>query len=197
MAEPAVAYPSWYVRRWHFLPEGYLSRRSVAAYDAMVRNVYNVAAEGEVIRTMVRRVREARPANVLDLGCGPGRYLAALRKALPVSDLTGADLSPFMLELARDRLATTPGIRLVHGDACELPFEDASFEAITATHFFGHLPKAEAATALAEARRLLAPGGRLFVVDHSWHPRIGTRLRSLGLARLLGGLQRLEVFEPA
>ncbi len=197
MAEPAVAYPAWYVHRWHFLPEGYLSRRSVAAYDAMVRNVYNVAAEGEIIRTMVRKVREARPASVLDLGCGPGRYLAALRRALPASDLTGADLSPFMLELARDRLATAPGIRLVHGDARQLPFDDASFEAITATHFFGHLPKAEAAAALAEARRLLAPGGRLYVVDHSWHPRRLMRLRSVGLLRLLGGLQRLEVFEPA
>jgi demethylmenaquinone methyltransferase/2-methoxy-6-polyprenyl-1,4-benzoquinol methylase len=102
-----------------------------------------------------------------------------------------------MLELARDRLAAAPGIRLVHGDARELPFEDASFEAITATHFFGHLPAAEAAAALAEARRLLAPGGQLFVVDHSWHPRVAAGLRSLGLARLLGGLQRLEVFKPA
>lgn len=197
MAAPGLSYPDWYVHRWHFLPEGYLSRRSVVAYDAVIRNVYNVASERRGIAAMVRHIRAFRPASVLDLGCGPGRYLAALRRALPTARLAGLDLSPFMLELARDRLGARGGVTLTHAAARSAPFADGSFGAVTASHLFGHLPADEAAITYAEAGRLLAPGGLLFVVDHSWHPRRARGFRLLAQERLLGGLQRLEVLAPA
>lgn len=194
MARDGVAYPGWYLQRWHFLPEGYLSRRSVAAYEAGIRNLYNVASEGHVLRALARRLRVVKPARVLEMGCGPGRCLAALRRALPAAELTGVDLSPFMLELARDRLAATGGATLVHADARETPFETGAFDAITATHLIGHLPRGAAAEACAEARRLLSPGGWLLIVDHAWHPRGIAGFRSEARERLLGGLNRLELF---
>ncbi len=197
MAGPAVNYPEWYMQRWHYLPEGYLSRRSVAGYEAVIRNLYNAAAEGHVLGTLVRRLRAARHGRILDLGCGPGRCLAALKRAFPASELTGLDLSPFMLELARDRLAAGGGASLVHADARETPFEERTFDAITAIHLLGHVPRGAALAVLAEARRLLAPGGRLLVVDHSWHPRERAGFRSEARHRLLGGLLRLETLTPA
>lgn len=196
MAGPAVRYPDWYLQRWHLLPEGYLSRRSVAGYEAVIRNVYNAAAEGHVLGTLVRRLRASRPGRALDLGCGPGRCLAALRRAFPASELTGVDLSPFMLELARDRLAAGGGASLVHADARETLLEEKTFDTITAIHLLGHVPRGAALAMLAEARRLLAPGGRLFVVDHSWHPRQSAGFRSETRQWLLGGLLRLETLTP-
>lgn len=197
MAREGVTYPDWYLQRWHFLPEGYLSRRSVAGYEALIRNVYNMASERCVLRALLRRLRWAKPARVLDLGCGPGRYLEALGQAFPAAELTGVDLSPFMLELARDRLATKTGVTLVHADAGDTGLEAGAYDTIVATHLIGHLPRQVARAVLAEARHLLTAGGRLVIVDHSWHPRGAAGFQPRVRERLLGGVLRLEVLSPA
>ena len=196
LADPAIAYPAWYLRRWHFLPEGYLSRRSAVLYDSLIRTVYNTGSERRIIRALVGLLRrKGGGQDTLELGCGPGRALAAAREHLPHARLTGVDLSPFMLELARDRLAQR-GVELLHADACALPLSSGAFPAITATHFFGHLPRDVAAAAFAEARRVLSRDGRLYVVDHSWHPRQAPGFRSVGTLRLLRGMVRIEAFQP-
>jgi ubiquinone/menaquinone biosynthesis C-methylase UbiE len=169
MASPGVRYPRWYVHRWHFLPEGYLSRRSAALYDAIIRRIYNAGSEGRLHAALVDALFDQRPANLLELACGPGNALAAMRKALPGADLTGIDLSPFLLELAHDRLPGA-GISLVHGNATRLPWADAALDAVVAQHFLGHLPRHVRQPAWAAAARVLRPGGRLYVIDHAWHP---------------------------
>jgi SAM-dependent methyltransferase len=90
---------------------------------------------------------------VLDLACGPGLVAsgAAERGALPV----GLDFSSAMVALAR---ADHPGIRFEEGDAEVLPFADESFDAVVANFGIHHV--AEPNRALAEARRVLRPGGR-------------------------------------
>lgn len=193
LSNATVEYPGWYLQRWHLLPEGYLSRRSVQSYDALIRQLYNVCLERAVIAALVSRLRERAPASLLEVGCGPGHALAAVAEALPGAEVTGLDLSPFMLEFARKRASGRPNATLVHGDALRLPWSNARFEAVTAVHVFGHMPREAAAAAVAEARRVLAPGGRLYVVDHVWHRLTGGK-RATSF-RLLGGLQRLYVFE--
>lgn len=194
MAAHSVDYPRWYLHRWHFLPEGYLSRRSATLYDALIRRVYNVASEGSLHTALVRRIRGHEPGAVLEVGAGPGNALARLRRTFPNARLTGIDLSPFLLERARRRL---PGdaVQLVHGDATELPWPERSFDAVVAQHFLGHLPRGTAARAWREAGRVLRPGGRLYVLDHAWHPRLHAGLRPVTTQRLLGGIARLDVFE--
>ena len=90
---------------------------------------------------------------VLDLACGPGLVAsgAAERGTLPV----GLDFSSAMVALAR---ADHPGIRFEEGDAEVLPFADESFDAVVANFGIHHV--AEPNRALAEARRVLRPGGR-------------------------------------
>ena len=90
---------------------------------------------------------------VLDLACGPGLVArgAAERGALPV----GLDFSSAMVALAR---ANHPGIRFEEGDAEVLAFADESFDAVVANFGIHHV--AEPNRALAEARRVLRPGGR-------------------------------------
>ncbi len=194
MAADAVTYPRWYLHRWHFLPEGYLSRRSAGIYDALIRRVYNVASEDATHSALVRRILGHEPKAILEVGSGPGNALARLRRALPQARLTGIDLSPFLLERARVRLPDDD-IDLVHGDAMDLPWPERSFDAVVAQHFLGHLPGHTRRRAWHEAGRVLRPGGRLYVLDHAWHPRLHSGLRPVASQRLLGGIARLDVFE--
>jgi SAM-dependent methyltransferase len=95
-----------------------------------------------------------RPGSrLLDVACGPGYVseAAAARGAEPV----GLDVAVAMVERARVRC---PGLEFVIGDAQDLPFEDASFDCVTMNFGILHLSRPE--TALDEARRVLAPGGR-------------------------------------
>jgi len=92
--------------------------------------------------------------HLLDVGCGSGlaMVLAAERGAMP----SGIDISPGLLGVARERL---PQADLREGDMEELPFADAAFDAvigINAFQFAGDPPRA-----LAQAARVLRPGGRL------------------------------------
>jgi SAM-dependent methyltransferase len=93
-------------------------------------------------------------SRLLDLACGPGlvSQAAAARGARPV----GLDVAAAMVERARLRC---PEWTFVEGDAQRLEFADGSFDAVTMN--FGILHLSEPDVALAEARRVLAPGGRL------------------------------------
>jgi SAM-dependent methyltransferase len=92
-------------------------------------------------------------SRLLDVACGPGfvSEAAAARGADPV----GLDVAAAMVARARARC---PGLTFVEGDAQRLPFPDASFDAVTMNFGILHLSQPE--TALAEACRVLEPGGR-------------------------------------
>ena len=194
-SDPRVSYPSWYVRRWHFLPEGYLSRRSAALYEHIVRNLYNQGMEGRIVHNLVDRLRQISPGSVLEVGCGPGRLLAASARARIGHDRIGLDLSPFLLERARRKVGNRAA-RFVHGDGLAIPSEDSAFDAVVASHYVGHLPEAVRDQAVAELARVVRPGGHLLVVDHRWHPwpsAPGLKLTNASSHNL--GLIRVNVFE--
>lgn len=170
-SEAGRRYPRWYLRQWHYLPEGYLSRRSTALYEAMVPKLYNLGREGDVVDRLMHIARSEAPESVLEMGCGPGHLLRRLAAALPEATLAGVDLSPFMLELAAGNASTAAGGRLSlrHVDARSLPWADESFDLVVAMHLLGHVPPPAARAMLAEAGRVLRHGGRLVAVDHRWH----------------------------
>lgn len=86
--------------------------------------------------------------------------------------LTGIDLSPDMLAFAAARAEKIERpIRLVEGDAQDLPFEDSTFDSVVCTYALCSVP--DDAQAISEMARVLKPGGRLILVDHirsSVHP---------------------------
>ena len=99
---------------------------------------------------------------VLEVAVGTGRnfpfYLEGVR-------LTGIDLSPAMLEIARkktDELGLDADLR--EGDAQDLPFADASFDTVVCTLSLCNIP--DDRRAVAEMKRVLRPGGRLLLLDH-------------------------------
>jgi demethylmenaquinone methyltransferase/2-methoxy-6-polyprenyl-1,4-benzoquinol methylase len=109
------------------------------------------------------RREAAGRSRVLDLCCGSGDlcFLAEDRGAAPV---VGVDFTLPMLAVARSRARKDRRRGLfVQADALALPFADGSFDAITISYGLRNI--ADVPAALAETRRVLAPGGRAVVLD--------------------------------
>ncbi|MEU0742254.1 methyltransferase domain-containing protein [Streptomyces sp. NPDC006134] len=100
-------------------------------------------------------------ASVVDVGCGAGRAVAELTERGVAA--VGVDRDERMVALARSRW---PHARFRVGDACRLPLPDRAAGGYRADKVFHEL--ADPARALAEARRVLVPGGRAVLVGQDW-----------------------------
>jgi len=110
----------------------------------------------------VTRVEWPTRARVLDLGCGPGAFLARLGQDRPDLGLVGADVSEGMLAAARSADAR---ILPVLADAACLPFATDAFDGVMANHMLYHVRDQHAA--VADVRRVLAPGGAFVAVTNA------------------------------
>ena len=113
---------------------------------------------------LVREVLEGEPAEVLDLGCGSGTLAIAIAAAPGPHQVTGIDGDPEILGIARAK-AGAGDVTWVEGMADALPFADASFDRVVTSLLLHHLDPPVKRAALAEAHRVLRPGGRLHVAD--------------------------------
>lgn len=101
---------------------------------------------------------------VLDVGCGPGAYHAAIAAA--GARAVATDASPGMAAEARGAaLAAGLPVTALIADAQELPLRDATFERVMANHMLYHVPDIE--RALREMRRVLMPGGRVVLATNA------------------------------
>jgi len=110
-----------------------------------------------VFREVARFVPAAKSAHLLDAGCGTGGLMLRLRSMAPAWRVTGLDYSSLACDLARQRT----GSEVVQASITELPFPDATFDAVLLADVLSQVD--EPARALAEAFRCLRPGGPLFV----------------------------------
>ena len=119
-------------------------------------------------RRLVREALQAGPGDrVLDVGCGPGFYVAELVEQVgPTGSVTGVDASPQTLELARRRTEGHDNVALRLADAIALPVPDGAFDAALSVQVLEYVADPDAA--LAELHRALRPGGRLVVWDVDW-----------------------------
>jgi ubiquinone/menaquinone biosynthesis C-methylase UbiE len=148
-----------------------------AVYDPLMR-VQDALGQR---RQRIRTAREAT-GRVLELGVGTGLNLPYYEAADAV---VGVDPDPHMLRRARAR----GGAELVEASAEELPFPDETLDTVVAARSRCTIP--DPAAALAEARRVLRPEGRLLFLEHvrSGHPRAAAfqdRVEPLWM-RLAGG----------
>lgn len=118
---------------------------------------------------LVRAVHDAHPGAVLDLATGSGDLAFALADGLSAGTrITGMDFCQPMLDEAAKKRAGNPRwstIEFRPGDGLDLPLPDRSFDAVTIS--FGLRNMADRHRALSEMRRMLRPGGRLFVLEFS------------------------------
>jgi ubiquinone/menaquinone biosynthesis C-methylase UbiE len=113
---------------------------------------------------MMLEVLGPGPVDLLDIGCGTGRFASRLLKRQPGARVWGLDLSPGMLGRCRLRGQALGGrLQVVQGDSARLPFASNTFDAVTCAHSFHHYPQQEGV--VREMHRVLRPGGRLLIVD--------------------------------
>ena len=140
-------------------------------YDLLNR-VLSAGLDQRWRRRAVEALALAPDAHVLDLCTGTADLAIAIAHRHPGASVTGVDLSSAMLTrgLAKLRKAgLTPRIRLVRGDAVELPLRAATCDG--ATIAFGIRNVAEPERALVELHRILRPGARLAILEFG-APRI-------------------------
>jgi SAM-dependent methyltransferase len=130
-------------------------------YDAMMRQegLYKVGA------LLVDRLGVGAGETVLDLACGTGN--AAIPAAQAGGRVTGLDITPEMLDVARHRAAAA-GVEVewVEGDAEDLPFDDRNFDVVLST--FGCMFAPRGDVVADEISRVLRPGGRVGLC--TWTP---------------------------
>ncbi len=132
---------------------------------------YDDGIQGRVARRFYRAVLTTDipdGCRVLDVGCGTGRLLGLLAERGAVG--TGLEVAPEMVAVAR---RANPQMDIRQGTAEDLPFDDGTFDLVVTCLAYHHMDAPE--RFLAEAARVLVPGGRLVVAE----PRLGVLRRVL------------------
>ena len=128
---------------------------------------------------------------ILDIAAGTGTSSAAIARA--GARVTALDFSAGMVAVGRQR---HPDIEFVEGDATALPFDDASFDAVTVS--FGLRNVNDPHKALAEMRRVLVPGGRLVICVFTTPPSGPVRgAYDFYLAKVMPRIAKMSSTNPA
>jgi SAM-dependent methyltransferase len=163
LALPVRAWSAWRARgsryAWHKL-----MRRSLSPWPGLKRRLlyadpraywtlrggddYFREQEGQPARSsraqwLAEHIARYRPESVLEVGCGYGKQLRALRELTDVP-LVGVDFSPTQLSRARDYLGDLDGIELALATGAALPFPDRSFDLVFTSAVILHNPPAQA-----------------------------------------------------
>jgi ubiquinone/menaquinone biosynthesis C-methylase UbiE len=119
-------------------------------------------------RPVLERLGIAEVATLADLGCGTGQFAGRVAQAWPAIEVTGLDMFEGHLELARRDFprGTHPNLTFVHGDARATHWVDSSVAAVSIRHVLHALP--DVPQVLAESRRILEPGGLLYVLAEDY-----------------------------
>ncbi len=130
---------------------------------------YTLGFSEEILEGLRRGTAEANTAfllphlrpglRLLDFGCGPGTISVGLAKAVEPGELHGVDMEESQIELARAIAESRQQENAFFhvGDVLDLPFEDNFFDVAHCRNVLVHVP--DTATALAEVKRVLKPGG--------------------------------------
>lgn len=118
----------------------------------------------DVVRRWRRAARGDAP-RVLDFGAGVGYSVPFFAKHLPSAQLTCLDVSDRSLDIGRSRFGREA--EFVRFDGASIPYEPETFDIGFASCVFHHIPEDQHVTVLGELRRVLKPGGLMFVFEHN------------------------------
>jgi ubiquinone/menaquinone biosynthesis C-methylase UbiE len=175
-----LTYPDYYLTSFHAYESGNMSWLAAfelesAAYAVHARLWEDGGIQGDAkLRQSYHDILKAQipqtPQTILDMGCGVGMSTFALQKLYPQAEMTGLDLSPYFLAVAKYRSQQnqadiSSSINWVHGKAESTNLPDASFDLVSIFLMCHELPQAPTRQIFAEAKRLLRPGGHLAIMD--------------------------------
>ncbi len=184
IANPTVTYPAYYTTSFHAYDEGNLGWLPAMEVDVAARAVHaRIWPEGDEragitgdaslrqsYHQILKETLPSAPHSIIDMGASAGRSTFALQETFPAAQLIGVDLSAYFLTVARHAEAqqvdqNKPSIRWVHAAAEDTGLPDSSAELVSACLVFHELPTSAAQDILAEAYRLVRPGGYLAIMD--------------------------------
>src|SRR5690242_8093633 len=155
-----------------------------AAMSRRVESAYTTPDVVEQRRVVVGALSLRPGERVLDIGSGPGFLACEMASAVGASgSVTGIDPSEAMISVAGRRQAPDH-VTFRPGDATDLPFADGEFDVVTSTQVYEYV--ADMPRALAEAHRVLRPGGRLLVLDTDWDSIVWACSDADRMRRVLG-----------
>jgi SAM-dependent methyltransferase len=154
---------------------------------AAARGIERIYMTPDVLAQRARFLQLLAPRpgeRILDVGIGPGFLTYDLLPVVGESGLVaGVDFSPVMIELAKQRCAGRGPQDFRLAEATALPFGDESFDAVTSCQVYEYVTDLE--KALAEVRRVLRPGGRIFVLDTDWDSVVWNTANPARMRRVL------------
>jgi ubiquinone/menaquinone biosynthesis C-methylase UbiE len=135
-------------------------------YTPAVLAQHSARTAGEAAAFLLPRLRPGM--SIVDVGCGPGSITVGLAEAVAPGQVTGIDISPELIGKARQAAAdrNLANLRFETGSAYALPLPDGSRDVAYMHQVLQHLSKP--LDALAEARRVLRPGGTMAVREVDW-----------------------------
>ena len=172
--------------------------RWASFYDTFT-NILTLGHIG-MLRAMTIDQAQLKPGeNVLDVGCGTGGVtIPAKQRVGKTGEASGIDPAPEMITVARKKAARA-GLEIDFriGVIESLPYPDASFDVVTSSLMMHHLPYEVQVKGLAEIRRVLKPGGQIFIADmlrlsKSLHDRLFATLTFHGGRVERFGIQDLQ-----
>jgi len=150
-------------------------------------------------RFTIRKMRFFKTFRLLDVATGTADLAIEAAYGHPGIHVTGIDFVKEMLAVGRKKIASlglSDRIRLLQADAMTLPFPDGSFDAAGIAFGIRNMP--DRLQALREMRRVIVPGGRIFVLEMNFpRSRFWQGFFDLYLNRLLPGVARLFSGNPA
>jgi ubiquinone/menaquinone biosynthesis C-methylase UbiE len=162
--------PDYYLQNFHFQSGGWLTEESAERYDTQVEVLFKGTANAMRRQALpplaeVFAGRDPRKLQLIDIGCGTGRFLDFVKQAWPRLPTLGLDLSEAYIGHARRHLKRRSRNNLIVANAEAIPVPDNSCDAVTSIFMLHELPPKVRRTVIGEAARVLKPRGRLILID--------------------------------
>jgi len=125
---------------------------------------------GRAGQELISQAKIERGHSVLDIGCGTGTLIVALKRQHPDVHVVGLDPDSKALRRAQNKVRRAKvSVQLDHGFADELPYPERSFDRVLSSFMFHHLDEQERERTSREVLRVLKPGGSFHLVDFVAH----------------------------
>jgi ubiquinone/menaquinone biosynthesis C-methylase UbiE len=167
---PSGRRPRYYLQNFHYQSGGWMTEQSAELYDTQVEILFNGSANA-IRRQALPQLHEVfagqdqRKLKIIDIGCGTGRFIDALKQVWPKLPVLGIDMSEAYVRHAKRFLRRRSRLNFSVAKAESLPVASESQDALTGIFLFHELPPNIRRIVIRECARVLKPGGRLILVD--------------------------------